>query len=227
MAYFTPKFNSFFIGLAANNNRDWFLENKKLYEKEVKDAFAKFLTDLIQKIKEKYDPTFDLQVKDAVFRINKDIRFSKDKTPYKLHVSAVISKNGRLDMQDPGLYIQFGMEELWIGGGMYMPEKENLEKIRQHIAKNSAQVKKLLGDKKFQQFYPNGIEGDAIKRIPKELKEAFEKEPLIAKKQFYFMAVYEEDENIILREDLMDWVLEHYEAGLAWNKFLAEAMAIG
>lgn len=224
MAYFTPKFNTFFMGLAANNNKDWFAENKKLYEKEVKEAFAKFLTDLFQRIKEKYDPTFDLQVKDAVFRINKDIRFSKDKSPYKLHVSAVVSKHGRLDMQDPGMYIQFGMEEIWIGGGLYEPEKENLEKVRTHIAKNIDRVKQILGDKNFKKFYPNGIEGQAIKRIPKELKDAFEKEPLVANKQFYFMAVYEEDENIILRKDLLDWVIEHYEAGLAWNKFLAEAM---
>lgn len=223
MQYFTEDFNNFFKGLASNNNKDWFHENKKLYDKKVKDAFAKFLTDLIQHIRDKHDPQMTLEVKNAVFRINRDIRFAKDKTPYKMHVSAIISREGRLDMQEPGMYLQFGVGELWLGGGMYEPEKENLQKIREHIAKYPDKVKKLNSDKNFQKFYGN-IKGDAMKRIPKEFQEAVKIEPLVANKQFYFMATYEDDEKLLLREDLMDWVMQHYEAGLAWNQFFAEAM---
>lgn len=224
MAYFTEDFNNFFKGLAAHNNKDWFHENKKMYEQNVKGAFANFLTDLIKKIRTDYDPKLDLEVKDAVFRINRDIRFSNDKTPYKLHVSAVISRAGRKDLEDPGMYIQFGVGELWIGGGMYEPTKYNLEKIRAYIVKHPDKVKKLSADKNFQKFY-GAIKGDAIKRIPKELKETFEIEPLVANKQFYFMATYEDNEQLILREDLLDWVMQHYQAGLAWNKFFVEATA--
>ena len=171
MQYFTEGFNNFFKGLAPNNHKDWFHENKKAYEKDVKKAFAKFLGDLIQNIREKYDPELDLEVKNAVFRINRDIRFSKDKTPYKLQVSAVVSRGGRKDMQYPGMYIQFGVGEIWLGGGMYRPEKQNLQLIREHMARNPEQVKKLKADKKFNTIY-EAIQGEQNKRIPKDFKEA-------------------------------------------------------
>lgn len=218
MQYFTEGFNDFFKGLAPNNHKDWFHENKKTYEKEVKKAFAKFLTDLIQNIREKYDPKLDLEVKNAVFRINRDIRFSKDKTPYKLQVSAIVSHGGRKNMQIPGMYLQFGVGEIWLGGGMYRPEKENLQLIREYMAQHPKEVKQLREDKKFQAIYKE-IQGEKNKRIPKEFKEAVLLEPLIANKQFYFMAQYEEDETLLLKDNLMDWVLEHYEAGMAWNGF--------
>lgn len=223
MQYFTEEFNNFFKGLAANNHKDWFHENKKIYEKEVKKAFATFLTDLIKNIRDKYDPSLELEVKNAVFRINRDIRFSKDKTPYKLHVSAVISSEGRKNMQIPGLYIQFGVGEIWLGGGTYKPNKENLLLLRKHIARNPKEVKALSANKNFQKFY-DGIQGETIKRIPKAFKEAHATEPLIANKQFYFMAQYEDDERLLLRKDLMDWVLEHYKAGRAWNQFFMAAI---
>lgn len=225
MQYFTEDFNDFFKGLAANNHRDWFHENKKLYEKSVKKAFATFLKDLIQNIQQQYDPELDIEVKNTVFRINRDIRFSKDKTPYKMHVSAVISNGGRKDMQMPGLYLQFGVGELWIGGGMYRPSKENLQLIREYMAANPAKVKALCNDPKFQQFY-GAILGEQNKRIPKAFKEAAALEPLLFNKQFYFMASYEDDESLLLREDLMDWVLQHYEAGMTWNNFLKEATSV-
>lgn len=223
MQYFTEKFNNFFKGLAANNHKDWFHKNKKTYEKEVKKAFAKFLSDLIQTIKEKHEPDLDLEVKNAVFRINRDIRFSKDKTPYKLQVSAIVSAGGRKNMQIPGLYIQLGVGEIWLGGGMYAPNKENLRLIRQHIAANPKEVKKLCADKTFKQYF-DGIQGEQNKRIPKEFKAAHEVEPMIANKQFYFIATFD-DESIIKREDLLDWVMEHYEASIPWNKFLSDAIA--
>lgn len=225
MPYFTETFNDFFKGLAANNHKDWFHENKKTYQKSVKEAFATFLTDLIEQIREKYDPELELEVKNAVFRINRDIRFSKDKTPYKLHVSAVVSHGGRKNMQVPGLYIQFGVGELWLGGGCYAPNKENLLRIREYIANNPEKVEALIDNPMFKQFYGE-IQGDAIKRIPKIFKEAHAVQPLIANKQFYFMATYEDNEQLLLREDLMDWVLQHYEAGRAWNQFFEEAIAV-
>lgn len=225
MQYFTEDFNNFFKGLAPNNHKDWFHKNKKTYERAVKKAFARFLTDLIQNIREKYDPELDLEVKNAVFRINRDIRFSKDKTAYKLHVSAIVSRGGRKNMQYPGMYIQFGVGELSIGGGTYRPEKENLQLIREHIVRNPEKVKKLKANKAFKEIYKE-IQGEKNKRIPKDFKEAVLSEPLIANKQFYFMAQYADDESILLKDDLMDWALEHYEAGMAWNQFFVEAMSV-
>ena len=222
MTYFTEEFNGFFKGLAKNNHKEWFHENKKTYDRAVKKAFAKFLTDLIEQIRERFDPELYLEVKNAVFRINRDIRFSKDKSPYKLQLGAVISRGGRKNMQIAGLYLQFGVGDIWIGCGFYAPNKENLRAIRKKIASNPSAFRQLISDNKFKNIYGE-IQGEKNKRIPKEFREAFESEALIANKQFYFMATYD-DENILKREDLLEWVLKHYEAGIALNKYLNEAI---
>src|SRR5690606_31023698 len=90
--YFDKDYLDFFKELAANNNRDWFHANKKRYENSVKKPFATFVTDTISKVKDEYDSKLDLEVKNSVFRINRDIRFSNDKSPYKLHSAAIISR---------------------------------------------------------------------------------------------------------------------------------------
>ena len=93
MAYFTNEYFAFFKELAGNNNKDWFDANRKRYEEHVKDPFKHFLQDLINAIKV-LDDRIDLTPNQAGFRINRDIRFSKDKTPYKLNRSAIISPGG-------------------------------------------------------------------------------------------------------------------------------------
>lgn len=222
MAYFTPNFNLFFKDLAKNNHKEWFHANKKTYLKEVKNPFYQFLQDLIAHIQTHHDPELFLEVKNAVFRINRDIRFSKDKSLYKLQVGAVVARGGRKNSQIPGLYIQFGVGEIWIGGGLYAPDKEHLYRVRKQIAAQPDKFKQLLQDADFQKTYGQ-LSGQQHKRIPKEFKAAFAHQPLIANKQFYFMKTYD-DESIISREDLLEWVLKHYRAGLAINQFLMEAV---
>lgn len=94
MAYFDENFLKFFKSLNKNNHKEWFDKNKSTYEASVKKPFEKLVADLIFKM-QKLHPGFQCEVKDAVFRINRDIRFSKDKTPYKTNVSAVICHGGR------------------------------------------------------------------------------------------------------------------------------------
>ncbi len=223
MSYFTNSFNDFFKGLAANNNKDWFHQNKKQYAQAVKLPFDRFLTALIAEIQQKYDPSLELEIKNAKFRINRDIRFAKDKTPYKMFVSAVVGQGGRKNMQLPGLYIQIGVGEIAIGGGLYRPNKENLAKIRRHIGQNLAAFQQLIKAPLFREYFPLGILGQTHKRIPKEFKSSWEQEPLIANKQFYFMTNYD-DENLICQNDFLNWILQHYKASLAVNHFLQTAL---
>lgn len=223
MAYFTTAYTDFFKGLAANNNKEWFHDHKKQYEQAVKEPFKAFIGDLIQAVQQHYDKELDLLPKEAIFRINRDIRFSKDKTPYKLNRSAIISRGGRKNKQYPGFYLQFGVEEHWLGGGAYMLDKENLHHVRQYIMQHSDQAKTILANPKFTALY-GGIQGDKNKRLPKEFKVMQSSLPLLANKQFYFMKTYEEDEALILKENLLEWVLEHVEAGLEWNNFLIKAL---
>ncbi|MCB9260834.1 MAG: DUF2461 domain-containing protein [Flavobacteriales bacterium] len=208
--YFNKAFVDFFKGLAANNNREWFLDNKKIYDKEVKKPFEQLVADLIEATGSK------LLVKDATFRINKDIRFSKDKSPYKLHVGAVISDGGRKDMTIPGMYLHLSAEEQWIGGGMYMPEKNQLEQIRMAIANNPKTWDKMLQNPDFIKFYTS-IKGEKNKILPKELKEFGDNE-WVYNKQFYYMAEYH-DQQIPTKPDLLPFIMQHYEAGKEFISF--------
>ena len=96
MAYFTKDFIDFFKELAANNKKEWFDFNRKRYEKSVKQPFAEFVQEMIDRIRAD-DPKVDISTKDAIFRINRDVRFSKDKTPYKTHMAAIVSARGKKD----------------------------------------------------------------------------------------------------------------------------------
>ena len=95
MQYFIPDFIEFFKELAANNNKDWFDINRKRYTDVIKEPFKKFVLDLIVEVGKVNPKIKDIEPKDCIFRINRDIRFSKDKTPYKMNVSALIAPGGK------------------------------------------------------------------------------------------------------------------------------------
>ncbi len=221
MAYFDENFNRFFRGLEKNNDKTWFDKNKANYEKSVKLPFEHLVADLILKM-QKLHPGFHCDVKSAVFRIYRDIRFSADKTPYKTHVSAAIVHGGKKNFVDPGLYFEMGAKGIGIYGGVYMPEKEQLYNIRAYIASHAAEVKKLKADKKFNSVY-GGIQGEVNKVIPGEFKEAFAAEPLIAHKQFYFMARFD-DPKLVTSDKLLDFIMDKYKIGLPWANFFSNAL---
>ncbi|MFT5479419.1 MAG: hypothetical protein ACI9NN_000376, partial [Bacteroidia bacterium] len=147
---------------------------------------------------------------------------AKDKTPYKLHVGAVISDGGRKDMQIPGLYVQLSVEEQWMGGGMYMPDKENLFKIRQAIANEPEKWEKLISDKKFVELF-GSIKGEKNKILSKDVKALNSDNPWLFNKQFYCMAEYK-DEKIPLRKDLLSFILNHQVVASGVNDFLKSAI---
>lgn len=210
MAFFTPDFLKFFIELAPNNNKDWFDLNRKRYEDSVKEPFKKFVQHLINELA-KSDKTYkDLEAKDCIFRINRDIRFSKDKSPYKMMVSAVIAPGGKKSKAVNGVYFEFGPEHISVYGGIYEIEKEDLQLVREGIARDITQFRKAYNDPIFKSVFGEII-GEKNKLLPKELKEAAEKEPLIYNKQWYFYAKFEPE--IILSEDLDQLILKCYEAG--------------
>lgn len=223
MAWFTPDFNKFFIDLAPNNNKEWFDANRKRYEQSVKEPFEAFVAEVIKQVA-KVDPKVNITPREAIFRINRDVRFSKDKAPYKSRMSAVVAAGGRKDHSTGGIYFELGPENVAFYGGQYMPEKEQLQGIREHIAANLARFKKLRTAKAFVDRF-EGIQGERNKIFPKEFKEAALKEPLIANKQFYFMA--ELPPSTVSDPKLVQILLDHYKAMKPMNDFLAEGQRRG
>ena len=161
MQYFTEDYLNFFKDLAKNNNKEWFQSQRKRYEASVKKPLAIFVTDLISEVSKHEE--INLLAKDCVSRINRDIRFSKDKTPYNLQMNAFVSKGGKKDKSIPGLYVRLGPEMLGIMGGSYGPEKHQLEAIRMDLMNNGDAFNKLISEQKFKSRF-GVIQGEKMKR---------------------------------------------------------------
>lgn len=216
MAFFKQDFIDFFIELAPNNHKDWFDLNRKRYEKSIKEPFQDFVNHLIKRIAENDLAFKDLEAKDCIFRINRDIRFSKDKSPYKMMMSAVIAPNGKKSKAVNGVYFELSPEHVRVYGGIYEIEKEDLFTVREGIMANPDKFKTLYTDKKFKQVFGE-ILGEKNKTLPKEWKEAADKEPLLYNKQWYFFAEFPSDK--ILDDKLDQLILDCFEVGKPIEKF--------
>jgi len=221
MKYLNPAFFKFLDGLSKNNNKDWFDANRNTYEEEVKKPFRKLVEDVTDKLAKDL-PEINREVSKSIFRINRDIRFSLDKSPYKNHVAAVFSRNGTKDLDYPGFYMHFGADEILVGGGKYQVDKEQLAKIRQEIFYNNKEFKKILAEKTFAEKYKT-LEGEKSKILPPDYKEFVKEQPLIANKQFWFMAKLSRKD--ALGPEIDKILLSHFKAGYKMNKFLWEAIS--
>jgi len=220
--YLSENYRKFFIDLAPNNNSEWFNINRKRYEIDVKVPFNQLVAELIIRLAEVDKNMVGIKASDCIFRINRDIRFSKDKTPYKPHMSAAIAPGGKKNFAYPGFYFEATPEGINIYGGVYVADKGQLEKIRNLIAENLEAFNKLLTSPDFKNKYGGKILGETQIRIPKELKEAADKQPLIYNKQFYYKTSL--DESYLTRPDLLDVLVDYFKASQGMNTFLKKAL---
>lgn len=150
--------------LTENNNRDWFNTNKKRYQ-EALEIFRGFAGDLLTGIS-KFDPTVgNLEPKDTIFRIYKDVRFSKDKLPYKTHFGCWMAKGGRKSL-DAGYYFHLEPGKSFMAAGVWMPPSEQLKLIRQEILYNPDSYLKLTNTSVMKGQYERGGKEDMLKKGP-------------------------------------------------------------
>ena len=220
MRYFDQEYLEFFKTLAANNNKEWFHANKKMYESAVKKPFTQFVASVIENV-QKEDVSVQLETKDALGRINRDIRFSKEKSPYNLYMTAYISPKGKKDKSYPGVYFRFGPGETGFMAGSYNLDKNQLQKVREAITNNLEEFQSIYMDSNFKSHLGT-IQGEVNKRIPSEFKAIAERESLIANKQFYAMSLQKPE--AILEENLMDNLLAFRAAATPLNQFLIKAL---
>lgn len=219
-SYFTKKCTDFLKDLSLNNNREWFNEHKETFKEFVEKPFHQFIEDLIEQLRE-LDPKIQITSKEAVFRIYKDIRFSKDKTPYKEYMAALISKNGRKDHSTPGLYLELQKDCIQIYTGVYEPNKEQLSNIRYFIAENLPTFNKIIQQKSFVKRY-GSIQGEKNKIIPSDLKQAAEKQKLIYNKNFY--CACQLDKSSIFSDKLIKEIISCYKDAKSLNQFFEQAL---
>jgi len=158
--------------LAKNNNKPWFDENRALYI-NAKTEFEGFVQSLIESYG-KHDPTIGhLLPKECIFRINRDVRFSKDKSPYKTNFGAFINSGGK---KSPlaGYYLHIEPGGSFVGGGLYMPMPDMLAKVRQEIDYNLPEFKSIISAAAFKKQYKDLHRGEDISltRVPKGYEPA-------------------------------------------------------
>ncbi|NMH87743.1 DUF2461 domain-containing protein [Flavivirga algicola] len=212
----TQAYTEFFKELNENNNKEWFHANKKRYENDVKQPFLELLSELLPILHE-WDSRIPTEEKKALFRINRDVRFSKDKTPYHTILKAGFSPNGKKSML-PGYYLGISADSIHVGGGLFSVKSPELKAVRNHIAHN---IDDFLAITKAEEFNDvlGGMMGDVSKRIDKAHEAVANKTPLIYNKQFYAMA------NLSLTSyynspNLKKDIIKHFSAIRPLNEFL-------
>ena len=219
MTHFSKDFLDFFKELEKNNNKEWFDENRKRYEKSVKVPFKNFVQEMIDRLNE-FEP-IAITPAEASFRINRDIRFSADKTPYKTQMSAIISAGGKKDKTTPGIYVELSPKDVRVYSGAHMLDKDQLSNVRHYIAEHLKEFEKLISDKEFKARFGE-ILGEKNKRLPKELEEAAVAQPLIFNKSFYYFTKLKP--SVILEPDLVDQLIDHYKVTFGLKDFFTKAL---
>ncbi len=219
MSYFNHSFLQYFEELSSNNSTSWFDQNRKWYEKEVKIPFQDFIDELIIQLRT-IDSDIHIEPSEAIFRINNDIRFTKEKIPYKTWMSANVSAMGKRMKEYPGFFIQANHEYLMIAGGVYNPEKEKLYQIRQQIMQDPDAFIRAVRNPEFLNLF-GGLRGDQHIQLPAEFRSIVERIPEISFKQFHFKI--ELNANTLLSPNLPQIIREYFISARDLHHFLRRA----
>ena len=212
----------FLKDLAKNNDRAWFEKNKPKYL-QAKDNFDQFIAKLLHELTEYDQSLAGLDPKKITFRIYRDVRFSKNKLPYKSNMSAGISPRGKM-VDEPGVYlhIQPGNKS-FVAAGLWMPQPEPLGKIRQEIDYNGTALTKIMTDKKFKKMYGAFETEYALKNIAKGYDKDHPMAEWFKLKSFVVSHYFTDKE--VLDKKFVKTVAEVAKAIKPLNDFLKSAVA--
>jgi uncharacterized protein (TIGR02453 family) len=175
---------AFFRGLERNNNRDWFLARKPVFEENVKEPMRQLVAALNIEMR-RFAPLHVVDPDKAIYRIYRDTRFSNNKKPYKEHLAAYFPRQGMGRESAAGYYLAISHKSLAIGGGVHMPTPEMLRTLRNHIAERPAEFRKLIGSKTLRKLFGE-MHGDPLSRVPKGFAADHPAADLLRYKQYMF-----------------------------------------
>jgi len=214
MAQISTSSLTFLKALAKNNNREWFTERKpefKTHEKDVKLFFEAVL--------EKLKVTDDVEAY-KMMRIYRDVRFSKDKTPYKARFAGGFKRSS--ERLRGGYFLNLEPGNCAVGGGFYGPNPADLLRIRKEFELDAVEINDILSAKKFKKVFPNGIQGEGVKTAPKGFDKNNEAIVLIRKKQFYVMKSFTDAE--MTSENFVDEVVEVFVTLRPFFDYMSEVL---
>jgi uncharacterized protein (TIGR02453 family) len=212
----------FLKSLEKNNDRAWFEKNKEKYL-AAKDQFDQFVAKLLHDLTDFDQSLAGLNPKKITFRIYRDVRFSKNKLPYKSNMSAGISPRGKM-VDEPGVYLHIQPNnKSFVAAGLWMPEPEPLGKIRQEIDYNGNDLVKIMSDKKFKKMYGAFETEYALKNTPKGYEKDHPMGEWLKLKSFVVSHYFTDEE--VKSKNFMKTVIDTYKTAKPLNDFLKEAIA--
>jgi uncharacterized protein (TIGR02453 family) len=217
---FGPEVFGFLIELSLHNDRDWFQENKGFYESAVKTPLLSFIEEFAPHL-ERISPHFRADAR-SMFRIHRDVRFSKDKRPYKTHAAAHFRHVAGKDVHAPGFYLHIEPGSVFAGGGIWRPDAGALAQIRQHIVRNPGAWQGVVNAPAFRRSCE--LRGDALKRPPRNFDPDH---PLIEDlKRKDFIAMVELDDSDVLAPDFVKRFARACRTVAPLSGFLCEALGV-
>lgn len=218
--YFSKGAFDFLKDLKKNNDRDWFAANKARYEEQVKDPALRLIADMGPELK-KISPHF-MATPRSLFRIHRDVRFSKDKSPYKTQTGIHFRHEESKNAYAPGFYLHIAPGDVFVGCGIWHPEGKALRSIREHMVEVPADWKRASQAKRFKDAYD--LAGDRLKRPPKGFDPDH---PLIEDLKWKdFIGVRQLTQAFVTADDLPKQLGTTFKAGAPFMKFLCDALGV-
>lgn len=223
-ARFEPRTIRFLETLTANNNREWFKENKSRYEEDVLDVALRFIIAMQEPLAE-FAPRFTAvptRVGGSLMRVYRDTRFSKNKLPYKTNIGIQFRHEQARDVHSPGYYLHIEPDEVFLGAGMWRPDSDPLRGIRERIAAKPAEWKRAIGDRAFSRHFSLG--GETLTRPPRGFDKGHECIEDIKRKSF--IAVRHLAVEDCLKPQFQRTVESSFKSAEPFMRFLCKAVGV-
>lgn len=210
----------FLTDLSKNNKKEWMDDNKKRYQ-EAKSQVIELVAEVIEKASTFDTGLIGVDPKKTLFRINRDIRFSKNKDPYKINFGAAIANGGRKS-GNAGYYLHIKPDNVMVGGGIYQPMPEVLQKVRQEIDYNGKKIREIIESKEFKSVYKELHGEDRLKTAPKGYPKDHPDLDLLQLKHYVFMNQVTDKQ--ATSKTFSDEIAYAYQTLYPFNQFLQEAI---
>jgi len=223
-AEFTQQTLDFLGALAANNNRDWFTENKPIYELDVRQPALTFIEHMAPRLAD-ISPYFLAVAKKtggSLMRVYRDTRFSKDKTPYKTNIGIQFRHEQGRDVHAPGYYVHIDPQSVFVGVGLWRPDSRALGKIRDHLVEAGDAWLAARDEVSFRTYFDPS--GESLKRAPRGYSPD---NPLIEDlKRKDFIAISDLSHEDVIGPGFIDTVCQRFRAADAYMRFLCRAVEV-
>jgi uncharacterized protein (TIGR02453 family) len=222
--HFSPEFFGFLSELKQNNNREWFQANKNRYKQTVQEPLLQFISDFADPLAA-ISPRFVVDPRPSggsMFRIYRDVRFSRDKSPYKTHAAAQFRHQNGRDVHAPGFYLHLEPGNVFVGAGLWHPSGPTLAAVRDAIVDQPDAWSSILSDPGFAAGHKLG--GDSLKRAPKGYDADHPQIEDLRRKDFVtYQNLSEAD---ALSPKFIDEIRDSFQAAAPFVRFLTEAIEL-